>query len=638
MPSRRLAHRSHAGPDRPASETTRGSTVSRRAASMVQPPAAAHGQRERAASPWLGDAVPQSATFEQYQALERSLTALAAPPGAGAIAPGGISPATTIGAFFDWAAHLAGSPAKQWELAQFAVEQWQRAMSVAASGAAPECCVEPLPQDKRFADPRWRRMPHAWLAQSFLLAQQWWQRATTGVPGVSRHHEQMVEFAARQWLDMAAPSNSVLANPVTLERTLREGGANLLRGAVHAAEDLQREAFDLPPAGADAYQAGVNLACTPGRVVLRNRLIELVQYAPTTPDVHAEPVLLVPAWIMKYYILDLAPGQSLVEYLVGRGFTVFAISWKNPDAGDRDLGLDDYHRLGIRAALDAIGKIVPGAAVHAAGYCLGGTLLAMATAVLGREDAKTLKTMTLLAAQTDFAEPGEISLFIDESQVAFLDNLMARRGTLDKRQMKASFQMLRSRDLIWSYRLLNYLLGERTPVTELMAWNADGTRLPHRMHSEYLRGLYLDNDLARGEFALGGVPINLHDIRIPSFVLGAVQDHVAPWRSVWKLNHLCDADQTYVLTAGGHNAGIVNPPGRTPTSHRMREWRGGDRVLSADEWLDSTPAVEGSWWIPWADWLARHSSSQRTTPPDFGAPAAGLPPLAAAPGSYVLQR
>jgi polyhydroxyalkanoate synthase len=371
-------------------------------------------------------------------------------------------------------------------------------------------------------------------------------------------------------------------------------------------------------------------------VVLRNRLIELIQYAPTTRTVHAEPVLVVPAWIMKYYVLDLEPHNSLVKYLVDRGYTVFAISWKNPDVDDRDMGLADYHRLGVRAALDAIGAIVGPQPVHAAGYCLGGTLLAMAAAALGRGQADALKTMTLFAAQTDFSDPGEISLFIDESQVAFLENQMWRRGYLDKRQMKRSFQLMRSRDLVWSYRLATYLLGERSPVSPLMAWNADGTRMPFRMHSEYLRALFLDNALAHGEFELDGVPINLWDIRVPIFNVGAVQDHIAPWRSVYKLHRLTHAEQTFALTAGGHNVGIVNPPGQARTSYRLRRWRPGDRVMTADEWFESTPQTTGSWWLPWVEWLDSHSSPCDAKPPRCGAP--GLPPLEAAPGLYVHQK
>ncbi len=370
---------------------------------------------------------------------------------------------------------------------------------------------------------------------------------------------------------------------------------------------------------------------------MRNRLVELIQYEPATRTVHAEPVLIVPAWIMKYYVLDLSPQNSLIKHLVDHGFTVFAISWKNPDPGDRDLGMEAYVQLGIRGALEAIGRIVPGTQVHAMGYCLGGTLLSIAAAALGRSKFAALKSMTLLAAQTDFSDPGELALFIDEGQVSFLENLMWPKGYLDKRQMKSTFQMLRSKDLVWSYRLTSHLLGERPPVSDLMAWNADGTRMPYRMHVEYLRGLFLHNALARGDWQVDGKPVNLADIRVPIFNVAAVQDHIAPWRSVFKLQSLADARQTFVLTGGGHNVGIVNPPGLAKSSYRLRERQPGDRLLTPDEWMASTQQVAGSWWTAWVAWLARHSK-RRVAPPAMGAPDAGLPPLEPAPGTYVRLR
>lgn len=587
----------------------------------VMPPNEPAGARERGASPWLGGTPPPSETFTRYQNAERALQALAPTP------TSAVSPATSWGAFADWATHLAMSPAKQLELAELATRQMTRWWQATATGNPwPH---EPLPQDKRFDNPAWHQPPFAWLAQAFLMRESWWQCATSGVPGVTPHHERMVNFTARQWLDMVAPTNNLATNPEVLQRTLEERGANLMRGLQHALDDTAREAANQPPAGAERFKIGKDVAATPGRVVLRNRLMELIQYDPRTPNVHPEPVLIVPAWIMKYYVLDLEPHNSMVKFLVDRGFTVFAISWKNPTAEDRDLGLDDYHRLGVRTALDTINRAAPDQPVHAVGYCLGGTLLSMVAAVLGRERSKALKTVTLLAAQTDFSDPGELSLFIDESQVHWLEGQMARQGFLDKTQMRATFQMLRSRDLVWSYRLATYLLGDRTPMSALMAWNADGTRLPQRMHSEYLRALYLDNALAHGEFRLGDVPISLADIRVPIFNVGTVQDHVAPWRSVFKLHQFTEADQTFVLTAGGHNVGIVNPPGQPKASHRLGHWKHGDRLITPDEWLDDTPSVEGSWWTPWAAWLAGHSAPSRATPPTT------LHSLGPAPGQYV---
>ncbi len=587
------------------------------------------GGRERGHSLWLGQQPAASEVFERYRDLDRwwlsSLSQLT----------GGLAPATLTGAGVDWWLHLMASPSKQLELAHLVGQAWL-AWGTGLSQVAEDAAIEPLPQDKRFAAAQWQQWPFKAYAQTFLRLQQAWQHATSGVPGVTRHHEAMVAFGARQWLDMVAPSNGLFSNPVVLERTFAEGGANLLRGAVYAAEDAARGLQELPPPGAEAFVVGRNVAATPGQVILRNRLIELIQYAPTTPRTQREPVLLVPAWIMKYYILDLSPHNSLVKALIEQGFTVFAISWKNPGPEDRDIALADYFHLGVEAALDAIDRVLPGAGVHALGYCLGGTLLAMAAAALARSRPQALKTVTLLAAQTDFTDPGELGLFIDEGQVELLDSLMWRQGVLQARQMRGTFQVLRSQDLIWSYRLVNYLLGERQPCTDLMAWNADGTRLPYRMHSEYLHRLFLDNALARGQAQLDGMPVNLADIRVPIFNVGTVQDHVAPWRSVFKLHSLTDAEQTFVLTAGGHNVGIVNPPGQTRTSYRIAHWQHGQRLLTPDEWLASTEAIDGSWWTAWFDWLREHSSGPRA-PPAMGAPRKGLLPLGDAPGRYVME-
>jgi polyhydroxyalkanoate synthase subunit PhaC len=389
-----------------------------------------------------------------------------------------------------------------------------------------------------------------------------------------------------------------------------------------------------PPLGAEKFQVGLNVAATPGKIVMRNALVELIQYTPATEHVYPEPVLIVPAWIMKYYILDLSAHNSLVKYLVDQGHTVFMISWKNPDAGDRNLGLDDYLELGLKASIDAISTIRPQTPVHACGYCLGGTLLAIGAAAMARDGDERLKSVSLLASQTDFEEPGELSLFIDESQIAFLEDIMWDQGYLESGQMAGAFQLLKSQDLIWSRLVHQYLTGTREPMTDLMAWNADATRMPYRMHSEYLRGLFLDNDLAEGRYRVHGKPVALGDIRLPIFVVGTAYDHVAPWRSVYKIHLLTDTEVTFVLTAGGHNAGIVSEPAHPGRWFQLMTRGAMEHYVPPDEWLSIVPRREGSWWPAWHAWLAERSG-ERIPPAVPDATASGYPMLEEAPGPYV---
>jgi len=403
-------------------------------------------------------------------------------------ATGGVSPAGLIETYVDWLAHLAISPGKQAQLVEKAARKALR-LALYANRAATEPetppCIEPLPQDRRFRDEAWRQWPYNLIYQSFLLNQQWWHNATTGVDGVAASNERVAAFMARQFLDRVAPSNFPWTNPEIMQATVEEGGANLRRGLENFWEDWQRGLAGDPPVGAERFRVGQEVAVTPGKVVYRNRLIELIQYAPSTAKVHAEPVLIVPTWIMKYYILDLSPHNSLVRYLVEHGHTVFMVSWRNPSSSDRDLGMADYRRLGVMAALKAVRTIVPDRKVHAAGYCLGGTMAAIAAAAMARDGDDRLATLTTFAAQVDFSEAGELMLFIGESEVAFLEDMMWDQGYLDGHQMAGTFQLLRSNDLIWSRLVHDYLLGKRREMTDLMAWNADVTRLPYRMHSEY---------------------------------------------------------------------------------------------------------------------------------------------------------
>jgi len=563
--------------------------------------------------------------------IDRSLHA------AGARFTAGLSPAALAHAYLDWVTHLTYAPGKRVQLVDKATRKAVRfanyASRCAVAGHEAPCCIEPLPQDKRFAGEGWHKWPYNLVHQAFLLHQQWWHNATTGIRGVTKQHESMVEFTSRQILDTFSPSNFILTNPEVLQHTFKNGGMNLVRGLQNLVEDWERSISGKKPAGTENFVVGRDLAVTPGKVIYRNRLIELIQYAPATDRVRPEPVLIVPAWIMKYYILDLSPQNSLVKYLTQQGFTVFMISWKNPGPDDRDLGMNDYRTLGPMAALDALGAVVPDRKVHAVGYCLGGTLLAITAAAMARDGDDRLKSLTMFAAQTDFTEAGELMLFINEGQLAFLEDMMWEQGFLDSRQMAGAFQMLRSNDLVWSRIVREYLMGERQPMTDLMAWNADATRMPYRMHSEYLRRLFLDNDLAEGRFEAGDKPVALTDVRVPIFAVGTERDHVAPWRSTYKIHLLTDTEVTYLLTTGGHNVGIVSEPNGRARSFRVMTKNASDRYVDPATWLVQAAQKQGSWWPEWTAWLNARSG-EPIVPPNIGGV---VVPLGEAPGSYVLQ-
>ena len=557
-------------------------------------------------------------------------------------ATAGISPTVVTLAYLDWLIHLGLAPGKLALLAEKAFRKGLRLALYAGRALqdpATPPCIDPLPQDARFFAPAWQQWPFNLYYQSFLLTQQWWHIATTDNRGVAKQHEAIVAFLTRQVLDLFSPANSPLTNPEILQATWREGGQNLLRGGANFLADLEALMMGNRPDGLrDSFVVGRDLATTPGQVIYRNALIELIQYQPAGERVHAEPILIVPAWIMKYYILDLSPHNSLIRYLVAQGHTVFTLSWKNPTVADRDLGLEDYRRLGVMAALEAIGQVLPGRRVHGVGYCLGGTLLTIAAAAMARDGDDRFCSLTLLAAQTDFTEAGELLLFINENQVAFLEDMMWDQGYLDAQQMAGAFQLLRSNDLIWSRLIRDYLLGQRQSWNDLSAWNADSTRMPFRMHSEYLRQIFLDNALAVGHYQVEGRPIAITDIRVPLFAVGTVKDHVAPWRSVYKINLLADAEEvTFLLTSGGHNAGIVSEPGHPRRHFQMARRTEGDCYLDPDTWQARTPRQEGSWWPAWQAWLAGHSTATPVPAPPLGAPERGLPPLCPAPGTYVLQ-
>lgn len=551
---------------------------------------------------------------------------------------GGFSPMGLFEAWTDWAVHLAVSPGRMTSLVASGMKEAAHLGGILASAVSNrgvcEPCLRALPHDRRFRDERWSQWPFAFHASSLLAWERWWDEATRGIHGATSHHLTLLNFVGRQFLDTLSPSNFPWSNPEVLDATIETRGANLLQGAGLALDDAVRALRNQRPGEAQGYRPGERVALTPGRVVFRNRLVEIIQYAPSTPTTHREPVVIVPAWIMKYYILDLSPENSLVRHLVDAGFTVFMISWKNPGLDDRDLGFDHYRQLGAMAAIDAATAVTGVGKVHAVGYCIGGTLLAVAAAAMARDGDDRLKTLTLLAAQTDFREAGELRTFVDESQLAILDDMMAEKGVLEASQMAGTFHLLRSNDLIWSRMIRRYLLGVAEPLDDLAAWSTDATRMPFRMHQEYLRSFYLDNDLAEGRIEAGGRTIDLQDVDTPLFAVGTEGDFVAPWKSVFKVHRLTSSDVTFVLASRGHNHGIIAPPLSADRHYRLATVEHLKSHVEPEEWLARAECVAGSWWPAWFKWLEAKSGG-RTEPPPLGRPSTGYPAILDAPGSYV---
>jgi polyhydroxyalkanoate synthase subunit PhaC len=560
----------------------------------------------------------------------------------------GIAPTSVLAAYLDWIVHLSLSPSKQGEIFENALHEWNGLLSFVHRSSLGECapCALPHPQDKRFTHELWRTPPYNWISQGFLVQERWWESMMTDVRGVSAHHEDLAKFMTRQSLDVLSPSNYLATNPEVLALTIASGGGNLINGASNLLQDFSDYISHAKPQSLETYTPGKTVALTAGKVVYKNRLIELIEYQATTPTTFPEPLLIVPSWIMKYYILDLSQHNSFVKYLVDQGHTVFMISWKNPDSTDRDLSLENYLDLGVMSALERIRSARPGRKIHGIGYCLGGTLLSMAAATLGRDPRNPLASVSLLASLVDFHEPGEIGVFIDESQITYLEDIMWEPGYLDGKQMASAFNLMNSNELIWSRLVRHYLKGTAGAVNDLQAWNADATRLPYRMHSEYLRSFYLKNDLSEGRFEVHGTPVTLQDLRIPMFVVGTEKDHVSPWKSVYKIHLLTDCEITFVLASGGHNAGIVNSPtvekaSAKNTAH-IGHFRWGKRLksgsyLDPEAWLGKYQQHQGSWWPSFQHWLKAHSGAQVKAAPLGGLGRGRLQPVEDAPGQYVHQ-
>lgn len=562
----------------------------------------------------------------------------------------GFSPISLALAYADWAMHLAVSPGRQIELGHKAVELIQNELQQATQlnkndQAVPE-------KDPRFSGEAWSQWPFNVMKSGFKLSDAWLQDVTM-VEGMSQHRQEMVRFFSRQWLDAWSPSNWPVTNPEVLEQGVETSGKSFVQGYQLLMKDMQQARINSTLANPEnlaplPLSVGRDVAITPGKVVFRNNLIELIQYEPTTNKVAAEPILIIPSPIMKYYILDLSRHNSMVNYLVSQGFTIFMISWRNPDEDDRHLGMDDYLQTGVMDAMRQVRQLAGALKIHTMGYCLGGTFLGIVAALLGSEEFQKQKiktdhkktqplpelaSVTLLAAQTDFSEVGELDIFIDDDQLKTLRAQTARTGYLSGRQMAASFQFLHARDLIWSRNTRRYLLGEEENSNDLMSWNADTTRLPERMHSEYLDTLFLNDDLVEGHYQVAGNPVTLMNLKMPLMVVGTVRDHVSPWKSVYKIHLYTDTDTTFILASGGHNAGIVSEPGHPKRNYQIHRSQQGHDWIHADKWSETAAQHEGSWWSAWSDWLQEQSSQQL--------PAREINQqsvLCDAPGEYVMVR
>ncbi len=483
--------------------------------------------------------------------------------------------------------------------------------------------------DRRFVDPAWQRQPFLGLGQGYLAWARY-MRELVDAADVDKGTAERAGHAVGLAVDGLSPTNFLWSNPVALRRAVETNGRSVLAGVGNFLDDFATNGGKPRQVDASAFRVGENLACTPGKVVFRNELMELIQYAPTTKTAYEVPLLCSPPWINKYYVMDLAPGRSFVEWAVAKGHTVFAISYVNPDESMRDVSLDDYLLRGPCDALDVMADITGSDQANIVGLCLGGTLTVMLLAHLAANDQDRVRSATLLNTLVDFSEPGPMGCFVDEASVQRLDESMQRQGYLDSAAMATMFDLLRSRDLIWSYVVSGWLMGEPPPAFDILAWNADGTRMPADMHSFYLRCCYVENQLARGNMELAGTQLQLGQVSADAYILSAREDHIAPWRSTYATAHLLGGENRFVLTSSGHVAGIVNPP-NTKRSH----WTNDSLVPDPDAWLAAAEQHQGSWWPDWSKWIATRAGRRRPAP---GMGSTKHPPLADAPGDYVHQR
>jgi polyhydroxyalkanoate synthase len=517
---------------------------------------------------------------------------------------------------------------------------WQRSLARAVLNQPIAPVIEPAPEDRRFKSELWvENVVFDTVKQAYLLAARHMLGAVAQIEGVDPHTARKARFYTRQFVDAMAPTNFAATNPEVLKRTVESKGENLVKGMTHLVEDLERGhgRLALKMTDASAFRLGETLAVTPGKVVFQNELMQLIQYAPSTPDVYKRPLLIVPPWINKFYILDLKPKNSFIKYVVDQGHTLFVISWVNPDASFAHKTFADYMRQGPLAALDAVREATGERDINLIGYCIGGTLTAATLAWMAAQREKgrakahfasgRVASVTFLTSLLDFAEVGEVSVFIDEEQLALLEEHMARTGYLEGHHMADAFNLLRENDLIWSFVVNNYLMGREPMPFDILHWNSDSTRMPAAMHGEYLRRMYLENKLRQpGGIELAGVPIDLGRIKQPAYFLSTREDHIAPWRSTYAGARLLGGPVRFVLGASGHVAGVVNPPAAKKYGH----WSGEGLPESPEAWLAAATQHPGSWWEDWARWIAPFGGKR--VPPRTPAGTED------APGSYVKVR
>jgi polyhydroxyalkanoate synthase len=528
-----------------------------------------------------------------------------------------------------WVADPGKLVAAQSELFKSYADLWGRSVR-RFLGEEVEPVAEPEPGDNRFKDPDWSngQFFDFW-KQAYLITSRWAEDVTRKTEGVDEKTRKKALFYLNQVLSALSPSNFPLTNPEVVRTTLATNAENLVQGMAHFVQDLEqsKDLLRISQTDLSAFEIGRNLAVTPGKVVFQNDLIQLIQYAPTTGEVYERPLLIVPPWINKYYILDLVPEKSFVKWAIHQGFTVFLISWVNPDARLAQKTFEDYMREGILAAVDAVNRQTGVRQINALGYCVGGTLLAATLAYMAAKGDDRIASTTFLAAQVDFSEAGDLLVFIDDSQLKSLEEMMAEHGYLDGSRMAAVFNMLRPRDLIWPYVVNNYLLGKKPFPFDLLFWNADSTRLPAANHAFYLREFYHLNRLGRGEMELGGIKLDLGKVKIPIYELFTKEDHIAPALSVFRGSRLFGGPVRLTMAGSGHIAGVVNPPEKK----KYQYWSGG-LAPTLKEWIAQAKETPGSWWPDWDAWLASYSGEKIPARDPSAGP---LKPIEDAPGSYV---